>query len=145
MTINILIQMITVNLHYVRSMRAVPKWIQFVNNCLSFRCACLKRKARTETISRNSQTSDLQLDTLDSSVSKQADKSTVGIHADLLEEIRVWRKKFISDKVEAALSEEWRSIAHHLNRFFWFLCRATQKIIHNEESSVMKLIYSCSQ
>ena len=128
--LNLLIQMITVNLHHVRPLRAVPKWIQLVNNCLSFRCDCFKCKALTDVTPENRQISDVQLYTVDPNTTKQADdNSAARTDAGLLDEIRVWRKKVKCDEEEAALSEEWKSVAHHLNRLFLFVCIATQIII----------------
>ena len=47
--LSLLIQMITVNIHHVRPLRAVPKWIQTIHKCLPFHCASRKYQVDPET------------------------------------------------------------------------------------------------
>ena len=126
---SLLIQMITVNIHHVRPIRAVPKWIQTINNCLPFHCASRKYQVDPET-KEKSQIDDEQPATSSQNTSRQAgDKVTIPADPVLLDEIRVWREKVKSDDENSALSEEWKIVAHHLNNFFLILFIVVQVII----------------
>ena len=121
--------MITVNIHHVRPLRAVPKWIQTINNCLPFHCACRKCQADPATTEKP-QTNDEQPAPPSQNTSRQAgDKVTIPADPALLDEIRVWREKVKSDEENSALSEEWKIVAHHLNNFFLILFIIVQVII----------------
>ena len=88
----------------------------------------MKRPYRN--ISENTQISDVQPDRVDTNIATQAHGNSTVRTGDVPQgETRLRHKKIKSDEEDVALSVDWKSVGHYLNKFYLFVSIASSIII----------------
>ena len=126
--VNLLIQLLLMNMYYVRPIRPLPKWMKIVRNCLAFLVRIPSRQVQ-EMYNAPILMDDLKLDLTNDSKNTGTLSSMEKMGLAAIKELRILSKKVQSTEEQTRLIEEWKLTAIICNRFFFYLSVSVQVTI----------------